>query len=80
MPSLRDLADRVLGRRAAPPPRLVLPEVPTSEQILADLERFYDDVDDHHHHDDDHDNDGRPLERWLSPPRSLGPGVRRSSR
>jgi hypothetical protein len=46
MPSLRDLADRVLGRRPAPPPRLELPRVPTSEEILADLERFYDDVDD----------------------------------
>lgn len=46
MPSLRDLADRVLGRRPAPPPRLELPRVPTSEEILADLDRFYDDVDD----------------------------------
>ena len=46
MPSLRDLADRVLGRRPAPPPRMELPRVPTSEEILADLDRFYDDVDD----------------------------------
>jgi hypothetical protein len=46
VPSLRDLADRVLGRRPAPPPRLELPRVPTSEEILADLDRFYDDVDD----------------------------------
>jgi hypothetical protein len=47
VPSLRDLADRMFGRRQPEPPRLVLPEVPTSEQILADLDRFYDDVDDH---------------------------------
>ena len=46
MPSFRELADRVLGRRPAEPPRLELPPVPTSEQILADLDRFYDDVDD----------------------------------
>ena len=46
MPSFRELADRVLGRRPEEPPRLELPPVPTSEQILADLDRFYDDVDD----------------------------------
>src|SRR3954469_23461048 len=46
MPSLRDLADRVLGRRSAPPPRLELPPGPTSEEILPDLDRFYDDVGD----------------------------------
>ena len=46
MPSLRELADRMFGRRPAEPPRLVLPRVPTSEEILADLDRFYDDVDD----------------------------------
>jgi hypothetical protein len=49
VPSLRELADRVLGRRpvrSSGGPRLELPPVPTSEEILADLDRFYDDVDD----------------------------------
>jgi len=41
--SLREVADRMLGRRPQPP-RLELPRVPTSDEILADLARFEADV------------------------------------
>jgi hypothetical protein len=39
VPSLRDVADRLLGRRREPP-QLDLPPVPTSEQTLAELAAF----------------------------------------
>lgn len=41
---MRDVAGRLLGRRSEPP-RMELPPVPTSEQILADLASFEADVD-----------------------------------
>src|SRR6266508_4569589 len=40
---MRDIADRLLGRRSRPV--LALPQVPTSAQILADLDRFEADID-----------------------------------
>ena len=39
MPSLRDVADRLLGRRREPP-RLEIPRPPTSEETLTDLADF----------------------------------------
>lgn len=45
MASFRDLTDKLLGRRPEPP-RLELPRVRTSEQLLADLEAFEASLDD----------------------------------
>lgn len=44
MPSFRDFADRVLGRRSEPE-RLELPTPPTSQEILADLDAFEEGLD-----------------------------------
>ena len=45
MTSLRQMLDRLMGREPEPP-RLELPPVATSEELLADLDGFADEVDD----------------------------------
>jgi hypothetical protein len=42
---MRDVTDRLLGRRPDVPQRLELPTVPTSARLLADLERFEAEID-----------------------------------